>query len=96
MGKTKTASPPKGRVLTATELTLVEALVKTMLGKATAEVTLDVCRLELARLTQEINKLGYDAETGKTDSRRPGLVWAEAREQAGFPAAPTREQLVRR
>lgn len=87
MGKTKTASPPKGRVLTATEIEMAEGLSKAMVGKATAEATLDVCRREIGRLTQEINKLGF---------HRAGLVWAEAREQIGLPPAPTREQLVRR
>lgn len=96
MGKTQTASPPKGRVLTATELELAEGLSKALVGKATAEATLDVCRREIGRLTQEINKLGFDPETGKIDFRRAPLVWAEAREMAGLPPAPVREQLVRR
>lgn len=90
MTKTKTSSPPKGRVLTATELALAEGLSKALIGKATAETTLDVCRREIGRLTQAINKLGFDAETGKTDYRRPGLVWAEARELVGLPTTPRR------
>ena len=92
----KTSGPPKGRLLTATELKLAEGMSKALIGKATAEATLDVCRHEIARLTQEINRLGLDPETGKTDYRRPGMVWAETRELAGQRLAPTREQLVRR
>lgn len=87
MTKTKTASPPKGRVLTAKELKLAKALEKALTGKATAEATLDVCRREIGRLSVEVNKL---------DFRRSNLVWAEAREKLGAPDAPTREQLLRR
>ncbi len=81
MAKAKTSSPPKGRVLTAAELALAEGLSKALIGKATAEATLDVCRREIGRLTQEINKLGF---------HRAGLVWAEARAPIGGGQPPCR------
>ncbi len=74
----------KARLLTAQELELVEQLQKALIGKATSEATLDVCRREIGRVTQEINKLPYS---------RGIRVWNEAREEVGAHPAPTREQL---
>ncbi len=80
------APTKKARLLTSQELELADALQKALVGKATAVATLDVCRREIGRVTQEINKLPY---------ARGGKVWAEARDQVGAPPAPTRAQLVK-
>ncbi len=76
----------KGRVLTPKELVLAEGLQKALVGKATARATLEVCSREIGRLTGEINKLEYPRTT---------IVWAEARELAEAPPAPTQAQLVK-
>ena len=83
--KTETAAP-KNRVLTPKELEISEALQKALVGKATAEDTLKVCRQEIGRLTQEINSLPYG---------RIVVVWGDVREKMGAPPVPTREQLSR-
>ncbi len=76
----------KARLFTPQELELVDQLQKALIGKATAAATLDVCRREIGRVTQEINKLPY---------ARGGQVWAETREKVGAHPAPTREQLIK-
>ncbi len=76
----------KARLLTSQELELVDQLQKALIGKATAVATVDICRREIGRVTQEINKLPY---------ARGIRVWAEARDQVGAPPAPTREQLIK-
>lgn len=76
----------KTRLLTAQELEFAEQLEKALVGKATAAATLDVCRREIGRVTQEINKLPY---------ARGVKVWAEALEKVGAPPAPTRAQLIK-
>jgi hypothetical protein len=98
--KTKTKpSAPKGRVLTPDELKLAEALSKALVDKIGAQLALDAAYQEIGRLTGEINKLAFPEKYGKVNYRgvaRATLVWAEARELAGFPPAPKREQLLRR
>ena len=76
----------KTRLLTPQELELAEALEKALVGKATAVAALDVCRREIGRVTQEINKLPY---------ARGVKVWGEARDKVGAHPAPTREQLAK-
>ena len=76
----------KARLFTPQELEFAEQLEKALIGKATAAATLDVCRREIGRVTQEINKLPY---------ARGVQVWAEALEKVGASPAPTREQLTK-
>ena len=76
----------KARLFAPQELELVDRLHKALVDKATAAATLDVCRREIGRVTQEINKLPYE---------RGGKVWAETRERVGAPPAPTRKQLIK-
>lgn len=96
--KTKTAVS-KGRILTPDELELAEALSKALVSKMGSQLALDAAKQEISRLTGEINKLGRPGDGKKISPSgvaRATAVWAEARGLAGFPAAPTREDLVRR
>lgn len=86
MAKKGTAEKKPTRVLTPDEIELAEALGNALTLKGSAEASLEVARKEIARLTQEINKLDYN---------RPAKVWAEARERAGQPQAPKVADLVR-
>lgn len=92
-----TSTPTKrARLLTAQELELVEQLQKALIGKATSEATLGVCRREIGRVTQEINKLNFDDEgKAKGGLLRSIVVWAEVRDLIGAPPAPTRAQLIK-
>jgi hypothetical protein len=88
----------KGRILTPTELKLAEALAKALVDKMGATLALDVANQALGRLTGEINKLGFPEEGGKANYAgvaRATIVWAEAREKAGFPQAPKASEVVR-
>lgn len=67
-------------ILTPTELKAVEALSKALVSQMGAKLELENARQEIGRVTGEIAKLTY---------ARGNIVWAEARKQAGFPAAPT-------
>jgi hypothetical protein len=96
---TKNTSKKKGRILTPTELELAEAMAKALVNKLGAKLALDAANQEIGRLTGEINKLGFPEEGGKANYAgvaRATIVWAEAREKAGFPAAQTREDLLRK
>lgn len=76
----------KGRILTAKEIEIAEALASAMLGKTAAVSALAEFRKEIGRQTREIAKL---------PRIRHFSVWAEVREKTGSPAAPTREQLAK-
>lgn len=77
---------PKGRVLTAKELELAEAMQTALLGKATAAGALEAYRKEIGKLTREIAKLSFTRAT---------VVWGEIRDKTGSPKAPTCEQLTK-
>ncbi len=88
-----------GRILTPKELELAEALSKALVDKIGAQLALDGARREIGRLTQEINRLGVPEEGGKVNYAgvaRATTIWVEARELAGLPQPPSREQLVRK
>ncbi len=85
MGKT-TSEAPKGRILTAKELEIADALSSAMIGKAAAVGALDAFRKEVGKQTQAAAEL---------PRLRSNAVWAEVREKVGSPKALTRAELVK-
>ncbi len=85
MTKTKSEAP-KGRILTAKELEIADALVSAMVGKLAAIGALDAFRKEIGKQTQAAAEL---------PRLRANAVWAEVREKTASPKAPTREQLAK-
>ncbi len=85
MGKIKTATAT-GRILTAKELGIVDALVSALVGKLAAAGALDAFRKEIGKQTQAAAEL---------PRLRSNAVWAEVREQTTGTKAPTREQLAK-
>lgn len=85
MAKTKSEAP-KGRILTAKELEIADALSLAMVGKAATIGALEEFRKEIGKQTQEAAKL---------PRLRASAVWAEVREKVGAAKVPTREQLVK-
>lgn len=86
MARQKT-KPVKGRVLTPTEIELSDQLQKALTKKADADVMRREAQKEISRLTNAVNKLGFSRAT---------VVWAEAHAGIGAPAAPTRQDLMRK
>ncbi len=68
MARTTTKTEKK-RVLTPSELKLMEELKEALIGKVLADRAIKACRQTIGRLTPEINKLDFS---------RGHAVWAEA------------------
>ncbi len=83
MGKSEA---PKGRILTAKELEISDALVSAMIGKSAAVGALDAFRKEIGKQTQAAAEL---------PRLRSNAVWAEVRSQTTGTKAPTRDQLAK-
>lgn len=93
MARNTTTPTKPNRILTPDELELAEALSKALVNKIGADLALRNADHEIGRLTGEINKLGFVEQDGKARINHAGraratVIWTEAREMAGFPAAP--------